>query len=174
LTASNAHSINTVQDRRTEVEPLFARKPSCSAVTSKAGDFATMPTDDNPYAPPRAVDRAIGVTSGSHKDLKTVAVAQKLILVCVTLRILGTVSQYFLPPEYLYFVEIAFYCTLVVSAVSVLILAMKVGLGIIYGIVALIPYIGLLSLLIVNQRATKILRDNGHGVGLFGADLSKF
>jgi len=133
-----------------------------------------MPTDDNPYAPPRAVDRAIGITSGRRKDLKTVAVAQKSILVCIALRLLGSASQYFLPPEYHFFVEIALYCTLVVSAVSVLILARKVGLGIIYGIVALIPYIGLFSLLIVNQRATKILRENGHGVGLLGADVSKF
>jgi hypothetical protein len=141
---------------------------------SKAGELAPMPTDDNPYAPPRVVDRTIGITSGRHKDLKTVALAQKSILVCITLRLLGTVSQYFSPPEYLFFVEIALYCGLAVPAVSVLILAMKVGLGIIYGIVALIPYIGLFGLLIVNQRATKIPRDNGHRVGLFGADLGSF
>ena len=132
-----------------------------------------MPTDDNPYAPPRVVDRAIGVTSGRDEALKTVAVAQKLILVCIGLRILGSASQYFLHPEYRFFVEIALYCTLVVSAVGVFILAKKVGLGIVYGIVALIPYIGMISLLIVDRRATKILRDNGHRVGLFGADLSE-
>jgi hypothetical protein len=43
----------------------------------------------------------------------------------------------------------------------------------VYAIGALLPCIGLIVLLIVNQKAIKILRENGHEVGFFGADLSK-
>jgi hypothetical protein len=41
----------------------------------------TMKPDDNPFAPPRAVDPVVGVKSGRVEDLKTVAVAQKTIIV---------------------------------------------------------------------------------------------
>ena len=116
-----------------------------------------MATDENPYAPPRVTDRAIGVTSGRHEDLKTVAAAQKSIIVCILLQLLGSVSRFFLPPQYLLFVAIALLGVLVVSTVSVVILARKVGLGIIYGIGTLIPCVGLIILLTVNQKATKIL-----------------
>jgi hypothetical protein len=174
LTAGNAHPIKAIHGRRSEVEQLFAGKPSCGDITSKAGEQAPVPTDDNPCATPCGVDRPIGITSGSHKDLKTVAVAQKSILVCIILRMFGFASLYSSPSEFHLFVEIALYCVSAVGAVSVFILAKKVGLGIIYGIVALIPYIGLLSLLVVNQKATKILRANGHEVGLLGADTAKF
>jgi hypothetical protein len=46
--------------------------------------------------------------------------------------------------------------------------------GILIGILTMVPCLGLLLLLLVNQKATKILKDNGHNVGLFGADLSRF
>jgi hypothetical protein len=57
------------------------------------------------------------------------------------------------------------------------VLAMKVYSviqGILIGILTMVPCLGLLLLLLVNQKATKILKDNGHNVGLFGADLSRF
>ena len=136
-----------------------------------------MPTDDNPYAPPLGTDRAVGVKSGRREDVKTVAVAQKAIMVCILLQLLAVASQFFVPPQYVPFIAILAVCVLLASTISVFILAMKVfniGLGIVYGIGALFPCIGLLVLFIVNQRAIKILRDNGHEVGFFGADLSKF
>jgi hypothetical protein len=40
-----------------------------------------MTTDENPFAPPRAADAVVGVKSGRVEDLKTVAVAQKTIIV---------------------------------------------------------------------------------------------
>jgi hypothetical protein len=136
-----------------------------------------MPTEENPYAPPRVTDIAVGVKSGRREDVRSVAVAQKAIMVCIILQLLGSASRFVVPPQYLLYVLIAILCILLASTVSVFFLAMKVfnvGLGIVYGIGALIPCIGLIVLLVVNQKATKILRDNGHEVGFFGADLSKF
>jgi hypothetical protein len=42
-----------------------------------------MVMDDNPYAPPQHMDRATGVRSGRREDLKTIAVAQKSIIICI-------------------------------------------------------------------------------------------
>jgi hypothetical protein len=45
--------------------------------------------------------------------------------------------------------------------------------GIACGLLALIPCIGLLTLLIINSKATGILRQNGIRVGFLGADLAQ-
>jgi hypothetical protein len=136
-----------------------------------------MEHEENPYAPPRFTDRAVGVKSGRREDLKTVAFAQKSIMACILLQILLGASRFFVPREFLLYVLVGLFCAGVASTVSVFIMAMKVfnvGLGIVYALGALIPCLGLIVLLIVNQKATKILRKNGHEVGFLGADLSKF
>lgn len=46
--------------------------------------------------------------------------------------------------------------------------------GIILGLLCLIPCAGLLVLLGINQQATRLLKKNGIKVGLIGADLSQF
>ncbi len=136
-----------------------------------------MATDDNPYAPPKAVDRVVGVKSGRVEDLKTVAVAQKTIIVCIVLNILAAVGRVFVPQEWLLLLVAGLVILFLTQTAAVMLLAMKVysfGTGIIYGIGAMIPCIGLIILLMVNGKANKILTQNGHHVGLFGADLSKF
>ena len=65
----------------------------------------------------------------------------------------------------------------VASAVYVVLLAMRVynvALGIVLGLLSVVPCIGLIVLLVVNGKASTILRSNGHKVGLLGADLSRF
>jgi hypothetical protein len=42
------------------------------------------------------------------------------------------------------------------------------------GILTLVPLLGLIILLIVNQRATGVLQAKGYRVGLLGASLSQF
>jgi hypothetical protein len=136
-----------------------------------------MPTEENPYAPPRAGDRAVGVKSGRREDVKAVAVAQKAIMICILLQLVIGAARFFVPPQYAIPLLVVALLVLVASMISVCLLAIRVfniGLGIVYGIGAVIPCIGLLVLFVVNQRAIKILRDNGHEVGFFGADLSKF
>ncbi len=136
-----------------------------------------MPTEENPYAPPRTSARALGINSGRREDLKTVAVAQKSIIVCILLYLCLIVARFFVPYQYNLYLLICMLVIGLVSTASVFVLAMKVYSviqGILVGILTMVPCLGLLLLLLVNQKATKILKDNGHNVGLFGADLSRF
>ena len=48
------------------------------------------------------------------------------------------------------------------------------AVGVIMGILTLVPCVGLLVLLMINSSATRILRDSGHDVGFLGADMSEF
>ncbi|MDA7915595.1 hypothetical protein N9B98_04955 [bacterium] len=46
------------------------------------------------------------------------------------------------------------------------------GVAILMGVLAIVPCVGLLPLLIINGKATSILRSNSIKVGLFGANIS--
>ena len=50
----------------------------------------------------------------------------------------------------------------------------NIALGIVLGLLSVLPCIGLIVLLVVNGKATRILQSNGYRVGLLGADLSEF
>lgn len=43
------------------------------------------------------------------------------------------------------------------------------GAGIVLGVLTLIPCLGLVILLLVNRKATDVLKQHGIGVGLLGA-----
>ncbi len=136
-----------------------------------------MATEDNPYAPPTASDRALGIRSGRHEELKTVAAAQKSIIVCILLYFCLLAATPFVPALYQFYVFMSILALGLVSTVSVFVMAMKVytiGQGLLVGILTMVPCLGLILLFLVNRKATKILRENGHDVGFFGADLSKF
>ena len=142
-----------------------------------------MSMPENPYEAPRTEIRATGVRSGKRADVRQVAVAQKAILICILIQISNIVFQLAVnigklpvPPALVLACGVVSLLSGVVSAVFVFLLAMRVystGLGILYGILALIPCIGLLVLLMINSKATGVLQANGHKVGLLGADLSK-
>jgi hypothetical protein len=141
-----------------------------------------MAEEENPYAPPRAPDHVVGVKSGRREDLRAVAVSQKAILGCILVYFLCiavqiVLSQYREGAQYSFYIAIIALVVVLVGMVSVVRLAIRVysvTSGIILGIGTLIPCIGLLILLMINGKATKILKENGHRVGFLGADLSKF
>jgi hypothetical protein len=136
-----------------------------------------MAKEENPYAPPKISERALGINSGRREDLKTVAVAQKSIIVCILLYLCLIVARFFVPYQYNLYLLICLLVVGLISTVSVFVLAMKVYSvvqGFLVGILTMVPCLGLLLLLLVNQKATRILKDNGHEVGLLGADLSRF
>jgi hypothetical protein len=141
-----------------------------------------MAQDENPYSPPRTTDRVVGVKSGRREDLKAVAVAQKSILICILLYILCICGQLVLArsqqtANYSIYIGVVALVVVLVATVSVFLLAIRVysvASGILLGIGTLIPCLGLLILLMINGKATKIMRENGHHVGLLGADLSRF
>ncbi|MGO9115730.1 MAG: hypothetical protein ACLP9L_41520 [Thermoguttaceae bacterium] len=62
----------------------------------------------------------------------------------------------------------------VVFAVLLAIRVYSTGAGILMGLLAIVPCLGLVMLLIINQAATKRLTQNGIKVGFFGASMSQF
>lgn len=133
--------------------------------------------NENPYQSPLADIRAVGVLSGKQEDLRAVALYQKGILVCILVQLLAVIGQLAVPAEMRILVALVALATGLVGLVFVFLLATKVygiGAGVILGVLTFIPCIGLIVLLIINGKATSILRQNGHKVGLLGADLSKF
>lgn len=130
---------------------------------------------DNPYRAPETSSPAAGVLSGSHDDVRSVAKYQKGILICILVYLMTTIGQFAVPLEFRIVVAVAILAVGLVGAVFVFLLAMKVygtPLGIFLGVLSLLPLIGLIVLLMVNGKATRVLKQNGIKVGLLGADIS--
>lgn len=133
--------------------------------------------NENPYAAPVSDLQVVGVKSGKQEDVRTVAVCQKGILVCILIQVLVIIGQFALPVEIRPIVALVFFPVSIVGLVFVFWLSTKVystAVGIILAILTFVPCFGILVLLLINGKATKILQQNGHKVGLLGADLSEF
>jgi hypothetical protein len=141
--------------------------------------------DENPYASPEFSEPVLGVLSGERRDLRKVAQAQKVIIGCIAINLLLFALQSMVPDKVVFVLGIPVLgipvlgipvlACVVVGAVYVFVLAIRVygvGLGILLGVMALIPYLGLIVLLVVNGEATKVLKQNGIPVGLLGAKTS--
>ena len=130
---------------------------------------------ENPYQSPATPAPAVGVLSGQRRDLRSVAFYQKGILVCILLYICVLGGQFLVPAELRFVLGIGVLLIGLVGTIFVILLAMRVYgliLGILLGILALIPCLGLLILLMINGKATTILKENGLKVGLMGANLA--
>jgi hypothetical protein len=130
----------------------------------------------NPYEAPPPLPPAVGVLSGTREDLRSVAVYQKGLLVCILIYLLAVAGQFALPEQLRPLVGLGVLAVGLVGAVFVFLLAVKVygtGFGVLLGILTLVPCLGLLALLSVNGKATTVLRQNGIKVGLLGANLSQ-
>lgn len=129
----------------------------------------------NPFEAPVSNSRVVGVVSGSREDLVKVAKYQKGILVCILVYIVAVAGQFALPPQLRPLLGLGVLAVGLIAAVFTILLAMKTHgtlLGIILGLLCIVPILGLLILLVVNQKATTVLQCNGIKVGLLGADLS--
>ncbi|MEQ8789243.1 MAG: hypothetical protein RIC55_23315 [Pirellulaceae bacterium] len=130
---------------------------------------------ENPYQSPAAVPQIVGVKSGSREDLRGVAKCQKGIIVCILIYLIAVICQFAIPPEIRPFLGLGVLALGVVGTVFVFLLAIKVystGVGVLLGILTLIPCVGLIVLLVINAKATGVLKQNGIKVGLLGANLS--
>lgn len=128
---------------------------------------------ENPYQSPLADFQVVGVKSGKQEDVRAVAVYQKGILI----QLLALVGQFALAPELRPLVALVFIPAGLGGLVFVFMLSTKVystAVGVLLALLTFLPCIGLLVLLIVNGKATNILKQNGHKVGLLGAKLSEF
>ena len=106
-------------------------------------------------------------------DLRTIAVRQRAIMYCILGYIVFIVAQFVLPPEIGWVASLAALGMSITAAVFVFMLAIALystAAGIVLGILTLIPLVGLIVLLIINGKATNVLRHHGVRVGLMGAD----
>lgn len=119
------------------------------------------------YAPPPPT------AAGARADLHTIASRQRALMLCILAYIGLVIAQFALPPEGRMILGIVALAVSVTAAVFVFMLSLAVyntAAGIILGILTLIPLIGLFVLLIINGKATGILRKHGVHVGFLGAD----
>jgi hypothetical protein len=134
--------------------------------------------DDAEYAPRRGRNRSSESESEEvdAKDLRQIATYQKIVIVQILIQLcVGGVQYAAIPWEILLPILIVLGLLGIVGLVFVILLSMKVygsGSGAVIGILTLIPCIGLIILLLINQKATKMLQDNGVHVGLLGARMS--
>jgi uncharacterized membrane protein len=132
--------------------------------------------NENPYQSPSAESHVVGIKSGNREDLKTVAKYQKGILFCILIYLIALIFQFAIPSEFRFIIGLGVLVAVLVGTVFVFLLAIKVystAVGILLGILTLVPCVGLIVLLMVNGKATGILKQNGISVGLLGADLSQ-
>jgi hypothetical protein len=118
-----------------------------------------------------------GAPQLTRQDLYNVAIYQKVILWCILAYFIAVVGQFAVPQEARLLLGLVFIAVAVLATVFVFMLALKVysvAMGIVLGVLTLIPCIGLITLLIINQKATGLLTKHGYRVGLMGADLSQF
>jgi hypothetical protein len=96
-----------------------------------------------------------------------------MVMYCILAYLTLVLVQFVLPEEVRLFLGLAALAVSITAAVFVFMLAMSVyntGTGIVLGILTLIPCVGLIVLLIINGKATNVLRAHGLKVGLLGAD----
>jgi predicted RNA-binding Zn-ribbon protein involved in translation (DUF1610 family) len=120
---------------------------------------------------------------GKTGRLQSIASSQKKLLICILLQILTYSLLLVLsgmmrrsPDPALSLVVLCDAAVLLAAGVGGIIytflLSTKIyntGLGIVLALLTIVPCLGLLILLMVNQRATAILQENGYRVGLLGA-----
>lgn len=110
---------------------------------------------------------------GTRADLRKLAEYQRGIILCILINIGVMIMQLTLPPQQRLFVAIGSLGISVAAMVLMFLLANKVyGLAsaILLAILTVVPCAGLIILLLVNQRVTKILTANQIKVGFLGAN----
>lgn len=123
----------------------------------------------------RRVRRRSGRAGIADEELRSIAIYQKGIIVCILVYLASVAVSLGVPEQIRPILALPMLCAAIGGFVFVLLAAMKVyntGVGILLGLLTLIPCIGLLILLLVNAKATAVLRENDVPVGFFGARLS--
>jgi hypothetical protein len=111
----------------------------------------------------------------NRSDLRSIATYQKVIVLCILVYLIAVIARFVLPTGLGLILMFAVGGVGIVATVFVFLLATKIyttGVGILLGVLTLIPIVGLIVLLIVNGKATAILKSNGIKVGLLGARMS--
>jgi hypothetical protein len=136
---------------------------------------------ENPYQSPSMPSQSVGVKSPD--GVRKVAVYQRAIMYCILANIILYVTMLGArgsggPASMLnLLLAVLFLAVGITQLVYIVLLAVEVynvAVGVLLGVLCFIPCVGLLILLMVNQKATKTLQQNGIKVGLMGANMSQF
>jgi hypothetical protein len=112
-----------------------------------------------------------------RKELRKIAIYQKVICVCILAYLIAVVAQFALPDVGRLLLGLGILGVALAAAVFVFLLSMELygtGLAIVFLLLTLIPCVGLITLLVINSKATATLQRHGYRVGLLGARLSDF
>lgn len=120
-------------------------------------------------------DRLRGRRRLSRETLHAIAFNQKAIILCILVYLILVAVQFAVPEDRRPLLALALIPLGITATVFVFLLATKVystGMGVLLGILTLIPCVGLIVLLIINAKATNTLKSHGIHVGLLGASSS--
>lgn len=133
----------------------------------------------NPYRSPEEVPSTTPFPQDHREKLRRVAKYQRWVLLAVLLNICATIVAIAVPRDSLIvslMILAVALAILVFAVTSVVMLAgelWNVGIAILCAILMFLPCISLITLLVVNQKATGLLQQHGIHVGLMGADVNK-
>lgn len=120
----------------------------------------------------------LGYAQPVRNDVADVARLQRLSLICLLVRVVllvaGLVLPLLMPLPLRGLLSLVGLAVWVLGAVFLFRLAVRVypkGQGIVLGILSLVPFLGMIPMLIVIRKASFILRVNGVRVGLLGASM---
>jgi predicted RNA-binding Zn-ribbon protein involved in translation (DUF1610 family) len=129
---------------------------------------------------------------GKKAQLRKIAQYQKYLIICIGLVILAYIGVLASGPVFrggpeappptsispLFFVFVVVYLVFGIAAwvLSVMLASKVYGTGgaILVFFLQFVPCVNLITLLVVSNKATSMLRDKGIEVGFFGADMSQF
>jgi hypothetical protein len=116
--------------------------------------------------------------ASTPEGIREIAGRQRAIILCIVAGIILYVAlaagQTQLPLAVKLLLLMALLACNITATVFVFLLTTKLygtGVGVLLGVLTLLPCIGLITLLIINGKATAILQQNGIKVGLLGATL---
>jgi hypothetical protein len=117
------------------------------------------------------MDQRADVNETSLRDL---ASGQKLIILAIGINLLAIVLNYLLDELTAQLLTAAATLVGIVLAITGLLrlaggLGYSTGMKVILIVLLFVPLVSLITLVILNSRATRILREHGYRVGLFGA-----
>jgi hypothetical protein len=110
-----------------------------------------------------------------RETLRAIASNQRAIILCILGYLCLIPVMVLVPDEKRILVAIPVGLLGLTATVFVFLLATKVyntGVGVMFGILTLFPCIGLIMLLVINGKATSVLKENGVHVGFLGASSS--
>jgi hypothetical protein len=109
--------------------------------------------------------------------LRAIALYHKGLLVAILVYVIAVVAQFLIPAELRWILGLGLALPAVMTGVVFsFLLATKVyspAVGVLLGVLTMVPFIGLIVLLVLNGKATAIMRLHGISVGLLGANMSE-